>query len=102
MGEWLDLQFADPQFHVGFLILIIAAMIFVLSKGADILVDEAIVLSTRWGVPKVVPKLTIVAPVGTFGTPQRVDRTIASSTRISAPLLSTKIIAAIISIRNPT
>ena len=61
MGEWLELQFAAPQFHVGFLILIIAAMIFVLSKGADILVDEAIVLSTRWGVPKVMIGATIVS-----------------------------------------
>ena len=61
MGEWLELQFSNPEFHVGFLILIIAAMIFVLSKGADILVDEAIALSTRWGVPKVMIGATIVS-----------------------------------------
>jgi len=61
MGEWLELQFANPEFHVGFLILIIAAMIALLSKGADILVDEAIVLSTRWGVPKVMIGATIVS-----------------------------------------
>jgi len=61
MVEWLELQFANPEFHVGFLILIIAAMIALLSKGADILVDEAIVLSTRWGVPKVMIGATIVS-----------------------------------------
>ncbi|MDP7278763.1 MAG: calcium/sodium antiporter [Candidatus Poribacteria bacterium] len=61
MVEWLELQFANPEFHVGFLILIIAAMIALLSKGADILVDEAIILSTRWGVPKVMIGATIVS-----------------------------------------
>ena len=34
----------------------------------------------------VVPRLTMVAPIITFGTPQRVDRLTASSTRISAPV----------------
>ena len=54
-----------------------------LGKGADLLVDEAVALSYRWGVPKmligattdtvtsgkVVPKLTIVAPINILGTP---------------------------------
>lgn len=34
------------------LALIIAAMLYVLSKGADILVDQAVSLSIHWGVLK--------------------------------------------------
>lgn len=40
---------------------IIAISLFVLSKGADILVDEAVSLSLRWGIPKVVIGATIVS-----------------------------------------
>jgi cation:H+ antiporter len=40
---------------------VIAGMLFVLSKGADILVDQAVSLSVRWGVPKMVIGATIVS-----------------------------------------
>ncbi|MFH2093312.1 MAG: sodium:calcium antiporter, partial [Pseudomonadota bacterium] len=39
----------------------IAVLIFVLGKGADILVDEAVALSTRLGISKVLIGLTIVS-----------------------------------------
>ena len=45
---------------------------------------------------KVVPKLTTVAPIITFGTLHLVDKVTASSTKISAPLLSINNIAATI------
>jgi cation:H+ antiporter len=40
---------------------VIAVSLFVLSKGADILVDEAVSLSVHWGVPKMVIGATIVS-----------------------------------------
>jgi cation:H+ antiporter len=40
---------------------IIAASILVLGKGADILVEEAVVLSLKWGVPKMLIGATIVS-----------------------------------------
>lgn len=43
------------------LIVIIATCLYVLSKGADLLVDEAVSLSIRWGVPKVIIGATIVS-----------------------------------------
>lgn len=43
------------------LLLIIAASFFVLSKGADILVDQAVSLSIRWGIPKMIIGATIVS-----------------------------------------
>ena len=43
------------------LILIIAVMIYLLAKGADILVDEAVTLSAQWGVPKMLIGATIVS-----------------------------------------
>lgn len=43
------------------LVLIICAMLYVLSKGADILVDEAVSLSLHWGVPKMIIGATIVS-----------------------------------------
>lgn len=43
------------------LFLIIAAMLFTISKGADLLVDEAVSLSVRWGIPKMVIGATIVS-----------------------------------------
>jgi len=46
------------------LFLIIAVMLFTLGKGADWLVDEAVALSTRWGLGKAVIGATIVS-VGT-------------------------------------
>lgn len=43
------------------LALIICASLYTLSKGADILVDEAVSLSLRWGVPKMIIGATIVS-----------------------------------------
>lgn len=43
------------------LIALIAGTLFSLSKGADILVDEAVTLSVRWGIPKVLIGATIVS-----------------------------------------
>jgi len=43
------------------LLLIIAVMIYLLAKGADILVDEAVTLSAQWGVPKMLIGATIVS-----------------------------------------
>jgi len=40
---------------------IIAIMLWVLGKGADILVEEAVSLSIRWGIPKMVIGATIVS-----------------------------------------
>jgi cation:H+ antiporter len=52
-----------PTGSLGTLILIaiIAISLIVLSKGADILVDEAVLLSERWGVPKMIIGATIVS-----------------------------------------
>lgn len=44
-----------------FLFITIAAMLFILSKGADILVDQACSLSVRWGIPKIIIGATIVS-----------------------------------------
>ena len=54
---------ALPAGFLGFfaLIVIIALSLLVLSKGADILVDEAVLLSERWGVPKMIIGATIVS-----------------------------------------
>ncbi|MBX3747461.1 MAG: sodium:calcium antiporter [Verrucomicrobiae bacterium] len=43
------------------LLLVIVAMLFVLAKGADLLVEEAVTLSIRWGVPTLVVGATIVS-----------------------------------------
>ncbi|MFZ7134068.1 MAG: calcium/sodium antiporter [Eubacteriales bacterium] len=43
------------------LLLVIAVTLFTLSKGADILVDEAVSLSVHWGVPKTIIGATIVS-----------------------------------------
>lgn len=43
------------------LIFIVTAMLYTLSKGADILVDEAVSLSIHWGVPKIIIGATIVS-----------------------------------------
>lgn len=59
------LNFIDviPQGFLGLLIFfaIIAASLAVLGKGADILVDEAVSLSVKWGVPKMLIGATIVS-----------------------------------------
>ena len=43
------------------LLSIIAVTLYILGTGADILVEEAVSLSTRWGVPKVMIGATIVS-----------------------------------------
>lgn len=43
------------------LFIVIAASLFTLSKGADVLVNEAVGLSLRWGVPKMIVGATIVS-----------------------------------------
>ena len=43
------------------LVLVIAAMLYILSKGADILVDQAVSISLHWGVPKMIIGATIVS-----------------------------------------
>ncbi len=43
------------------LVLVIAAMLYTLSKGADILVDEAVSLSLHLGIPKMIIGATIVS-----------------------------------------
>ncbi|MFW6294073.1 MAG: sodium:calcium antiporter [Spirochaetota bacterium] len=47
--------------HTLVLFLIIAASLAVLVKGADLLVDEAVSLSVKWGVPKMLIGATIVS-----------------------------------------
>lgn len=43
------------------LVAIVAATLYTLGKGADILVDEAVSLSVHWGVPKMIIGATIVS-----------------------------------------
>ena len=62
MEQWIEhLIVGIPS--IG-LLLIVAAMLYTLGKGADWLVDEAVVLSTRWGLGKAVIGATIVS-IGT-------------------------------------
>lgn len=59
MEDWIEHVMAS--LHGGVLFLLIALMLYVLGKGADILIDEAVVLSEHWGVPKVLIGATIVS-----------------------------------------
>ncbi len=43
------------------LFIVIAVTLYTLSKGADWLVEEAVILSVRWGIPKVLIGATIVS-----------------------------------------
>ena len=47
--------------HLALLFLIIAVSLAVLVKGADLLVEQAVALSVRWGVPKMLIGATIVS-----------------------------------------
>jgi cation:H+ antiporter len=49
------------ELHIALLFVIIAASLGLLVKGADILVDHAVVLSVKWGVPKMLIGATIVS-----------------------------------------
>jgi len=55
------LQHYLNDFSTLVLLIIIAALLWVLGKGADILVDEAVSLSIKWGIPKMVIGATIVS-----------------------------------------
>lgn len=59
MEHWLYQNLPDLPMIV--LFLVILGTLYTLSKGADILVDEAVTLSVRWGIPKVVIGATIVS-----------------------------------------
>ena len=62
MEQWLEHLIVGIP-NIG-LLLIVAVMLYTLGKGADWLVDEAVVLSTRWGLGKAVIGATIVS-IGT-------------------------------------
>lgn len=49
------------EFSTFILFVIIAVSLFILSKGADMLVGEAVDLSIRWGIPKMIIGATIVS-----------------------------------------
>ena len=49
------------SFPIWGLILVIAVFLYTLAKGADILVEEAVTLSIRWGVPTLLIGATIVS-----------------------------------------
>ena len=60
----LDKHFEIRNVHILLLLLIVVVCLFTLGKGADWLVDEAVVLSTQWGLGKAVIGATIVS-IGT-------------------------------------
>lgn len=64
--------------HTGFLFVIIAITLYTLGKGADWLVDEAVILSTRWGVPQTLIGATVVS-LGTT-TPEAAVSVLAAVT----------------------
>ncbi|MBH1939935.1 sodium:calcium antiporter [Mobilitalea sibirica] len=49
------------SFPIIVLLLVIAVMLFTLSKGSDVLVDQAVSLSLHWGVSKMIIGATIVS-----------------------------------------
>ncbi|TGN14132.1 sodium:calcium antiporter [Leptospira ilyithenensis] len=59
MDEFLQASF--QAFPLPVLILVIIVSILFLGKAADVLVDEAVSLSARWGVPKMIIGATIVS-----------------------------------------
>ncbi len=59
MDEFLHNSF--QAFPLPLLILVIVASILCLGKAADVLVDEAVSLSLRWGVPKMIIGATLVS-----------------------------------------
>jgi len=65
MIDRLILQFLSmvPNTFLGMIILVavIALCLVVLGKGADILVDEAVGLSVKWGIPKMLIGATVVS-----------------------------------------
>ncbi len=61
-ADWLE--FKIRNLHLLLLLLIVIVSLFALSQGADWLVDEAVQLSTQWGLGKAVIGATIVS-IGT-------------------------------------
>lgn len=59
MEAWLQTLFEHTPLILLFAVII--AALLTLSKGADLLVDEAVTLSARWGIPKVIIGATIVS-----------------------------------------
>ena len=59
MEQWIHHTIQGLPLYA--LFLIIAVTLYTLSKGADWLVEEAVILSVRWGVPKVLIGATIVS-----------------------------------------
>jgi len=59
--SWLEHLIPFGDLHISLLFIIIAVTLYTLGKGADWLVDEAVTLSTRWGVPKTLIGATIVS-----------------------------------------
>ena len=49
------------EFSTFILFIVIAVSLIFLSKGADVLVSEAVGLSLRWGIPKMIVGATIVS-----------------------------------------
>ena len=58
-SSWIHQFFGE--WHTLLLLVVIAITLYILGTGADILVEEAVNLSTRWGVPKVMIGATIVS-----------------------------------------
>ncbi len=56
---WIESKIGS--LHTIWLFVIIAITLYLLGKGADILVDEAVALSTRWGIPQTLIGATIVS-----------------------------------------
>jgi cation:H+ antiporter len=64
MEDWLNQIISSQSLPV--LFVIIGVFIFTLGKGADLLVDESVVISVRWGMPRVLVGATIVSMGTTF------------------------------------
>ena len=59
MEEWVT--YVVDDLHIIPLFLLIAATLYTLGMGANLLVEEAVTLSARWGVPKMLIGATIVS-----------------------------------------
>jgi len=64
MEEWIHLLIAGKSLPV--LLLIIGVFIYTLSRGADLLVEEAVTISIRWGLPRLLVGATVVSLGTTF------------------------------------
>ena len=64
MEHWLNQTLSSQSLPV--LLVIIGVLIFILGKSADLLVEESVVISIRWGMPRVLVGATIVSLGTTF------------------------------------